>query len=162
MNLLKIISILFMFFMSSFTFAKDFSVKLSQKHKLVLEKNNWTMASGAFYPGSTAMNIYSHNAKKEHQVFFEDIYIPRIALKDRLPANCLELINSKKAADFCKTESAVSNSNFSVSITSLFKVSKSNVVKVRTVYIHGKKNDVDLLVNKARGQRFPASKKGAL
>lgn len=156
MNVISKILFSLVFLFSFSSYAKNYSVKVSEKNNLQLSSQDWVQAKGSFIPGATPMNIYSHKKKKEHHVFYEDLFIPKAALKDRLPKDCLKLAESFET--FCISEKPVTGGMTSVNVTSVFKLPVSNVVKVRTVVVNGKKADVQRIVDSVKGlSRIPAS-----
>lgn len=152
MNKFNLLSLILAFFFFSTASAADFVIEVSQSESISLNDGSWISASGALYPGTTPINVYSHKSKQELQVFFEDLYIPKALLKSRLPKACSNLTESSPSA--CKSESA-EGKNFSVSYTSVFPLKQKNLVRVRTVFLFGKKQDTAAIVPK---QRAPAGK----
>jgi hypothetical protein len=158
MNVISKILLSSVFLFSFSSYAKNYSVKVSEKNNLQLSSQDWVEAKGSFIPGATPMNIYSHKKKKEHHLFYEDLFIPKAALKDRLPKDCLKLVESFESS--CVSEKSSADGTTSVNVTSVFKLSVPDVVKVRTVVVNGKKADVKRIVDYVKGlSRVPASVK---
>jgi hypothetical protein len=150
-----------LFLLSLNVFAKNFSVQVTPEHEIYLSKSSWVKGSGSFFPGAMPMNVYSHKKQKEYHVFIENLFIPKATLKDRLPKECLHLADKQPEQIFCQYEPQATEGSYAVALTSIYKVSKSNVVKASTVYITGKKQDVTKLIAKfSVDKRLPANKKG--
>ena len=152
MSTLNLSALLFMFFYISTSFANDFLIEVSQSQNITLKNDSWVQASGSFYPGDTVVNVYSHKNKQELQVFFEDLYIPKALLQDKLPKSCANL--TEKSKSFCKSEKT-EGKNVSVTYTSVFPLKQKNLIRVRSVFLIGKKQDLSKIIPV---DRSPASK----
>lgn len=130
--------------MHSFAYAKTHNLEVSNTKKFVFDESTWSKGTGSFIPNTTKLNIFSHKKKKEFQVLYEDLFIPKVELKNRLPKECSNLVAESGFGQLtCKYYGSTPKDKHSVQYTTVFKVSKKNIVKVRTVYIIGKKPDVE-------------------
>ena len=152
MSTLNLSTVLFIFFYLSASLANNFLVEVSPTENIELSNESWIKANGAFYPGDTVVNVYSHKSKQELQVFYEDLYIPKALLKSQLPANCTNLTETSKS--FCKTQKA-EGKNISVTYTSVFPLKQKNLIRVRSVFLIGKKQDLSKIIPVSRA---PAGK----
>ena len=152
MNKLNLIYLVLVLLIIKPAIALEISIEVSPSQNIILESDDWINAKGSFYPGATPMNVYSHKTKQELQLFYEDLYIPKATLQSRLPKNCSHLNSTSNA--FCKSESKEEN-NQTVSYTSVFPLKQKNLVRVRTVFLIGKKQDLSAIMPI---QRVPATK----
>ena len=152
MNKFNLICLILVLLIIKPALASEISIEVSPSQNIILESSDWISANGSFYPGATPMNIYSHKTKQELQLFFEDLYIPKDTLKSRLPKNCSHLNSDSNT--FCKSESKEENKQ-NISYTSVFPLKQKNLVRVRTVFLVGKKQDLSAIIPV---QRAPAGK----
>jgi hypothetical protein len=152
MNKLNLIILFLFYFSFNVAKASDINIEVSPSENILLKNADWINAKGSFYPGSTPMNVYSHKTKQELQLFYEDLYIPKASLKSRLPKNCSHL--SVASNSFCKSEATEGN-HLTVTYISVFALKQKNLIRVRTVFLIGKKQDLSVIVPV---QRAPAGK----
>jgi hypothetical protein len=129
----------------SIAYSKNHNLTISSSQSISLKQTDWVQGSGSFIPNTTPINIFSHKKKKEFQILYEDLYIPRSSLKERLPKECLSLAEFEKDTEACKFLGTASPNSYAINFISINNLSAKNIVKVRTVYIVGKKEDVEKL-----------------
>ena len=116
-----------------------FSVDVSPNYKLTLDEKKWEFGQGQLTVDGPTWNIYSNKANKKTQIFYEDIFIPAKFAKDRLPKECISILNIKnKSEDYCylKNNSKKNELN-QKSMISIFKTTDQKIIKIRTTVLVG-------------------------
>lgn len=151
--------IVFFSFIFAGFFAFGYQLELKPNAFLPLDKKTWAFGQGQLTPNTTPVNLYSHKTFKDQQIVYEDMFLVKNVINQRLPVECqnkfnLENIEKSSPCKFNKDESAVGKYSFTV--ISLFKTATPDVYRVRSVYFIGQKKNIarleksaDLILNSA-------------
>lgn len=125
-----------------------YKLELKQNGYLDLDKKVWEFGQGQFTPNSLPVNLYSNKILKDQQITYEDIFLVKSVINQRLPKECqgkfnLEQVEKSDSCKFSTDEKSIGKYSFTV--ISLFKTATPNVYRVRSVFFIGQKKNVAAL-----------------
>ncbi|MBY0453080.1 MAG: hypothetical protein K2P92_08595 [Bdellovibrionaceae bacterium] len=143
--------VFFSFILSGF-FASAYQLELKPKGFLKLDQKVWTFGQGQLVPNTNPVNLYSHKKNKDEQITYEDLFLPKSVINERLPQECKGKLNLEKAATgeiYCKfSTDEKSIQKYSFTVISIFNTSTKDVLRVRSVFFIGQKKNMSELENR--------------
>lgn len=134
--------ILFFLIILTGFFASAHKLELKPNGFLNLDTKKWVFGKGSFTPNTLPVNLYSNKTAKDEQIVYEDLFLVKDVINERVPKECqgkfnIDEVEKSASCKFSKDEKDINKYSFTV--ISLFKTSAPNVYRVRSTFFIGEK-----------------------